>query len=203
MARNPLTAQRGGFLGGLEPLNSLHREMNRLFDEVMGSGLPMGAPGGGTVMDARMDVAETDREIRICAEMPGVAEEDIDVSLSDDVLTIRGEKRFDKKDEKENYHFIERAYGTFQRSLRLPYRVNPEQVRATFENGVLTVTLPKTGERERTRRIQVGRGSGAQSGGTVGGQSGGHITDQAGQPMREPGGTDGQAPQRSAEGGEG
>ena len=110
-----------------------------------------------------MNVSETDKEIRITAELPGVTEQDIEVSLDDDVLTIRGEKKFERKDDKENFHFVERSYGTFQRSLRLPYAVDSEQVQASFENGILTVTVPKTERQERSRRIQVqGRGSTGQ-----------------------------------------
>ena len=76
-----------------------------------------------------MNVSETDKEIRITAELPGVTEQDIEVSLDDDVLTIRGEKKFERKDDKENFHFVERSYGTFQRSLRLPYAVNSSRSR--------------------------------------------------------------------------
>lgn len=171
MARNPLTPSRTGFglLGGNDPFLSLHREMNRLFDDVLrGTGLP--AAGGqrqggvGNFVNASMNVSETENEIRITAELPGVTEQDIDVSLDDDVLTIRGEKKFEQKNEKENFHFVERSYGTFQRSVRLPFPINPEQVQAHFENGVLTVTLPKTAQQERSRRIQVqARGAGGQS----------------------------------------
>ena len=171
MARNPLSpfrsgglAERGGYSG--DPFLSLHREMNRLFDDVLrGSfGVPVqsGEQGGGMMMP-HMDVSETENEVRICAELPGVSEKDVDVSLSDDVLTIRGEKKFERKDDKENYHFVERSYGTFQRSLRLPYAVDPDQVQASFENGVLTVTLPKGKEQERSRRIQVIGSSGQAS----------------------------------------
>lgn len=157
MARNPLSPYRSGFFGNLDPLSSLHREMNRLFDDMLG-GLPaQGGPGGG-VLDARIDVSETDGEIRVCAELPGVSEDDIDVNLQDDLLTIRGEKKFERKDEKENFHFVERSYGTFRRSIRLPAPVDPERVQASFENGVLTVTLPKAPQAERTRRIAVRRG---------------------------------------------
>lgn len=197
MARNPLTPYRGGGLlgGGLDPLFSLHREMNRLFDDFTG-GMPMGAQGQGgmgNIINAQMNVSETENEIRITAELPGVNENDIDVSLNDDVLTIRGEKKFEQKNDKENFHFMERSYGTFQRSLRLPFHVDPEQVRADFENGVLTVTLPKSAQQERTRRIQVQRGQGGtqqigQSGGqSQQGQSGGQSQqDQGG--GQQPGG---------------
>jgi HSP20 family protein len=169
MARNPMTPFRpgGGMVPG-DPVLSLHREMNRLFDDVFrGAGLPAATgsqgQGGGTFVNASMNVSETDKEIRITAELPGVTEQDIDVSLEDDMLTIRGEKKFERTDDKENFHFVERSYGTFQRSLRLPFSIDSEQVQASFENGVLTVTLPKTGRQERSRRIQVqGRGAAGQ-----------------------------------------
>jgi HSP20 family protein len=172
MARNPLTPFGSGFgtPGGSDPFLSLHREMNRLFDDVLrGTGLPAAAgnQGQGRVgnfVNASMNVSETENEIRITAELPGVTEQDIDVSLDDDVLTIRGEKKSERTDDKENFHFVERSYGTFQRSLRLPFPVAPEQVQARFENGVLTVTVPKTGRQERSRRIQVqGQGAGGPS----------------------------------------
>ena len=174
MARNPLTPYRGGGLlgGGFDPLFSLHRDMNRLFEDVLGGGLPFaggssGQGGQGQIINAHMNVSETESEVRVSAELPGIKEDDIDVSLNDDVLTIRGEKRFERKDEKENFHFVERSFGTFQRSIRLPFPVNPEQVQANFENGVLTVTLPKSAQQERTRRIQVQRGSSGSAGGRM------------------------------------
>jgi len=176
MARNPMTPFRpgGGLLPG-DPFLSLHREMNRLFDDVFrGAALPAasGSQGQGDVgafVNASMNVSETDKEFRITAELPGVTEQDIAVSLDDDVLTIRGEKKFERKDDKENFHFVERSYGTFQRSLRLPYAFESEQVRASFENGVLTVTVPKTERQERSRRIQV-QGRGATGQGAPGGR---------------------------------
>ncbi|QRM35771.1 Hsp20/alpha crystallin family protein [Microvirga sp. VF16] len=173
MAHNPMIPFRpsGGMFPG-DPFLSLHREMNRLFNDVFrGTGLPASTGGQGDVgafVNASMNVSETDSEIRITAELPGVTEQDIDVSLDDDVLTIRGEKRFERKDDKENYHFMERSYGSFQRSLRLPYAVESEQIRASFENGVLTVTVPKTERQERSRRIQV-QGRGATGQGATGG----------------------------------
>jgi HSP20 family protein len=86
--------------------------------------------------------------------------------MEDDVLVIRGEKKFERKNEQENYHFVERSYGTFQRALRLPGPVDPEKVQARFENGVLTVTVPKSEQQERSRRIQIqGGGSRSQKGG--------------------------------------
>jgi HSP20 family protein len=167
MARNPLSPFRPGELAGRgfgdDPFMSLHRQMNRLFDDVFrGSiGGSAGGPGqsGGNFVQPQMDVSETENDVRICAELPGVSQDDVDVRLDDDVLTIRGEKKLERKDEKENYHFVERSYGTFQRSLRLPFAVEPEQVKAEFNNGVLTVTLPKSKAQERSRRIQIQGGS--------------------------------------------
>ena len=196
MARNPLTPFRsgGGLLGGGDPFLSLHREMNRLFDDAF-RGAPATAgqgSGAGNFVNALMNVSETDNEIRITAELPGVTEQDIDVSLDDDVLTIRGEKKFERTEggEKESFHFVERSYGTFQRAIRLPFPINPDQVKASFENGVLTVTLPKTAQAERTRRIQV------RAGGAGGG--GGSAADPVAKGMEQAGG--GEAPKGGKEG---
>ncbi len=160
--------------GGADPLLSLHREMNRLFDDVFRgsrSFAPPAAQGGGTsaaAFNASMDVAETDKEVRVCVDLPGVDEKDIDVSLDNDVLTVRGEKKFEqeKGDDQTNYHFVERGYGRFQRSLRLPFQANPDEVKADFQNGVLTVTVPKSAQQARSRRIQIQGASGQATSGT-------------------------------------
>src|SRR5215210_8960517 len=120
-----------------------------------------GPAGQGATLMPHIDVSETEKELKICAELPGVTEKDVEVTLNDDVLTIRGEKKVERTNEQENYHFVERSYGTFQRSLRVPYPVEPDQVQARFEHGVLTVTLPKAEQQQRSRRIQVQAG-GAQ-----------------------------------------
>jgi HSP20 family protein len=140
--------------------------MNRLFDDVYRSGVPTAKGGSvGDLLDTNINVSETENEIRVTAELPGVSEDDIDVRLDDDVLTIRGEKKFERSEggEKEDYHFVERSYGTFQRSLRLPTHVEPDKVQANCDNGVLKITLPKSQHQERTRRIQV-QGQKAQQG---------------------------------------
>ncbi len=162
--------------GGADPLLSLHREMNRLFDDVFRGSRSFAPPtsqGGGAAatFNASMDVSETDKEVRVCVELPGVDEKDIDVSLENDQLTIGGEKKFEqeKGDEKTNYHFVERGYGRFQRALRLPFQANPDEVKATFHNGVLTVTVPKSAEQSRSRRIQI-QGSSGQSSSSAQGQ---------------------------------
>ena len=177
MARVPSLFNPGSLLGvgGNDPFLTLHREMNRLFDDVLrGGSVSAGGQGGGqgdVLLAPHMDVSETDKEVRIQAELPGVSENDIEVSLHEDVLTIRAEKKQERKEEREGVHFSERAFGTFQRSLRLPFQLNPDQVQARFVNGVLSVTMPKTQPQERSRRIQV---QGTQQQASIG-------QDQAGQ----------------------
>jgi len=163
MARNPLSPYRSGGVRFGDPFLSLHREMNRLFDDAFrgAGGQNESGQGGEVALTPHVDVSETADEVRICAELPGVKEEDIDVTLNDDVLTIRGDKKFERKDDKENYHFMERSYGSFQRSMRLPYSVNPDEVRADFENGVLTVSIPKSQQQQRSNKIPI---KGASSG---------------------------------------
>jgi HSP20 family protein len=131
--------------------------MNRLFDDLYRAPAA-GQEGLSNLIEAHMDVSETENEYRVRAELPGVNEEDIDVKLEDDVLTIRCEKRFERSEggEKEDYHFVERSYGTIQRSLRLPTHVDADRVDASYENGVLKITLPKNQQQERSRRIQIG-----------------------------------------------
>ncbi len=163
MARTDLTPFRLGELmerrWGGDPFMSFYRDMNRMFEDAF-RGLPLGSGAGQMVSTPRMDVRETDQEICIETDLPGVSDKDIEVHLEDDVLTIRGERKAERGEEKENYHVIERSMGAFQRSMRLPFRVDPQQVKATFENGVLTVRLPKSPQHTRSRRIEVQPGAG-------------------------------------------
>jgi HSP20 family protein len=165
MARNSMIPFGGNLFGGPDPFLSLHRDMNRLFDDMWrGRGTAQAEGGALPSVQANMNVSETDKEVRVSAELPGVSEKDIDVSLHDDLLTIRGEKRFEEErgDEKENYHFVERSYGSFQRSLRLPFKADASQVQASFHNGVLTVTVPKSSQQQTAHRIQIQAGPSAQ-----------------------------------------
>jgi HSP20 family protein len=173
MARNLMSPLRSGglFERGFEPFFAMQREMNRLFDEIArGSDVPLTTQGNGgaaTLLAPRMDVTETDNELRITAEMPGVAANDVEVRLDDNMLTIRGDKRFEARAERENAHFTERMYGTFQRSLRLPFTIKPEQVQANFENGVLIVTLPKPKEHQKQSQLISVRSKEGQKGAQV------------------------------------
>jgi HSP20 family protein len=126
-------------------------EMDSLFDSFMG-GLPafsgiFGTSGGrGFTLTPHIDVRETDKEIVVEAELPGINEKDISLGLQDGVLTIRGEKKHEHDEEKENYRMMERRYGSFQRSLRLPDTVDEDKVEASFDNGVLKVSVPRRPE---------------------------------------------------------
>jgi HSP20 family protein len=122
-----------------------------------------GTRGGGALMRApETDVIETEHEIRVHVEMPGLKRDNIEVDVENNVLTIRGEKREERTEGKEGrYHLAERRYGTFARSFVLPRDVDADNIQASFEDGVLTVVIPKS-EKARRRRIDVG-GAGAES----------------------------------------
>jgi HSP20 family protein len=166
MARNSLLP----FGYGGDPVLSLHREMNRLFDDMFRGDLGPGGAGRRAaeagVINADMNVSESDKEIRLTVELPGVKPEDVDISLENDILTVRGEKRFEHEDDqkKRNYHFMERSFGSFQRSLRLPFNVRPEDVSADFEHGVLTIVIPKSAQQTQSKKIPIGARGAARPG---------------------------------------
>jgi HSP20 family protein len=141
------------------PFGSLQREVDRLFEE-FSRGLPMLATSALMNIVPRVDVTETDTEIEITAELPGLERKDVEISLEDDVLTIRGEKKIEteqdnKKDgENKNYHLNERSYGVFYRVLQLPPGIDPSTVKATMSNGVLKITIPKPA-RAQAKKIEV------------------------------------------------
>jgi HSP20 family protein len=104
----------------------------------------------------RMDVVETEQAIALTAELPGITEKDVEISIAEGMLTIRGEKRQEHDEKTGDYHLSERSYGSFTRSLRLPENVDEEHIEATVEKGVLTVTIPKTAmPTPEARKIEV------------------------------------------------
>jgi HSP20 family protein len=110
-------------------------------------------------MAPRVDVSETDTELKIEAELPGIDEKDVEVVLSDGRLTIKGEKKQEKEEKKKDYHLLERSYGSFARSIALPFEADPDQVKASFAKGVLTVTVPKPPEvKAKEKKIAIGKG---------------------------------------------
>lgn len=143
-----------GVAGERDPFAVLRREMNSLFDDFFTDverppalALPAFSP--------KVDVKETDGEVRITAELPGVDEKDVEVSVSGDLLTIKGEKKEEKEEKgEERYHF-ERTYGAFRRSLALPCEVNGDKATATYTKGVLTIVLPKVADAKKKATIAV------------------------------------------------
>ena len=144
--------------GGRDPFLSLHREVNRLFDEAL-RGFDTRLPAFAGFPDRggwpSVEISDNEKEIRVTAEVPGLEEKDIEVLLDDGVLTIKGEKRSETEDKEKQ--FSERFYGRFERRIPLGAEVEENKVAADFKNGVLTVTLPKT-ERAQTKakRIAIG-----------------------------------------------
>ena len=134
---------------------SLHREVDRLFDEFSRGFGTLGTRATANLVPS-INVSETDKEIEVTAEMPGLERKDVEVSLEDNVLTIRGEKKIEeeKADEKRNHHLIERSYGVFYRMLELPPGIDPATVQATMTKGVLKITIPKPAHAE-SKRIEV------------------------------------------------
>ncbi|MBI4392132.1 MAG: Hsp20/alpha crystallin family protein [candidate division NC10 bacterium] len=133
-------------------LTSLRKEMERLFDRFWESDLPELAPVGEWT--PRLDLSETKETLVVRAEIPGLEAKDVQISLQDQVLTIKGEKKQEKEEKDEHHYRMERSYGVFARSLRLPVAVDREKVTAKFKNGVLTIALPKAPSAKGTT-IQV------------------------------------------------
>jgi HSP20 family protein len=157
MATQSLTPVRSRSIEPFRPASpflSFYRQANRLFEDVFREFDDTRDFLGG-ILAPSIDVTQNDQETRLTAELPGVRQEDVDVSVDNDVLTIRAEKRIEREAGKDTRHISERAYGTFQRSLRLPQPVDPEQVRAHFDHGVLTVILPRTEQENGQRKIAV------------------------------------------------
>ena len=150
-----------------DPFLAMRREMNRLFDDVFGGfGLPtaFGPALRQMPVAPKIDVSETDNEIQVTAEMPGIDQNDVEVLLEDDRLIIRGEKKEEREDKDRNYHVRERVQGAFSRTLPLPFAPDPNQVKAEFRNGVMTITIPKPQEvKQKQHRIEVQKDTSAPS----------------------------------------
>lgn len=140
-----------------EPWSDLRREIDRVFDSVL-AGLPLGMDGQSQFLPA-MDVEETGDKVRLTLEAPGVSPEDIEITVQNNMLTISGEKRVHRESgsDRDSSHVVERRYGRFERSMMLPETVDADSIAAHFENGVLTVELPKT-PNSRRRTIPIGIG---------------------------------------------
>ena len=174
-----------------DPLLDLHREMNRLFDDVfsVGGGGSSGSSSAAYASAPRLDMHESEQELTIEAELPGVDRADLDVRLDGDLLTISGEKRSQREEKQHNAHLSERSYGRFQRSVQLPFRPEANDVQAEFDGGVLRLRVPKRPEAlEGSRRIEVKEGQRSLQGATR------SASDAGGQAMTSAVGGGDQAP---------
>jgi len=134
-------------------LFSIRDEMDRLFDDVF-THSPFRRGLLEYRWNPRIDIAETTDEIVVKAELPGMTREDVNISITDNVLTLKGEKKQEEEIKEENYHHVERSYGSFQRSFTLPTSVKPEDAKATFKDGILSINVPKR-EEAKPKKIKI------------------------------------------------
>lgn len=135
-------------------MNVLQERMNRLFEDV-NRGWRSDEPASTTTWSPAVDIFETESEIVVKAELPGVDKNSISLNLERNVLTLRGERRFEKETKEENYHRIERSYGSFSRSFSIPATVEEDKIRAEYKDGVLKISLPKR-EQVKPKQIPIG-----------------------------------------------
>ena len=170
MTRVPVELKKGlpALRKGADSFEAFRAEMDRLFDRfTQGFGLPSfgrmfdiesawPAAAPFTGMGPAVDVTEDEKAYAITAELPGLDEKDVEVTVTDGALTIKGEKRAETEEKAKNYHMTERSYGSFQRTFALPEGVDRDHVDANFAKGVLTVTLPKTpAAQKETKKVEI------------------------------------------------
>jgi HSP20 family protein len=157
IANSSLDNRTGQDVAFRDPFAALQTEMNRLFDDVWsGFGTPA-ANVQNAIAAPRVDVQEDDTNLFVQADLPGLSENDVEVTYDDGVLRIAGEKTAEQTDGKRQTHVTERAYGRFERQIPLGRQVNEDKIDASFKDGVLTITLPKAAEKETTKKINVKR----------------------------------------------
>ncbi len=134
-------------------LTQMRREMDRLFDRFSEAWPFRGLAETGRWMPS-VDLSETDKELVVRAELPGMDTKEIDISLSGNVLNIKGERKHEREEKKENFHLVERSSGSFSRTLQLPVDVEADQIKASYKDGILNITMPKT-KAEAVKKIEV------------------------------------------------
>lgn len=136
------------------PIAALQRDMNRLFENFWSRMGDLDWPWGGG--EAKSDVVETKDAVEVSIELPGMDMKDVEVTVTDDMLTVKGEKKIERQEEKKGYYLSERSYGAIYRTIPLPPGVDGEKAEASFKNGVLTIRLPQTPEAQaKVKRIEV------------------------------------------------
>jgi HSP20 family protein len=154
MAIIPWRSSERGLARRDEPFNYLRSQINRIFDDTFGGGSGLAQPRG--IFAPPLDITETEKEVKVCAELPGIESKDLDIAVTDNELTLRGEKRSERGSDEKGEHWTERTYGSFERILPLPAEVDGEKARSEFKNGVLRITLPKReGAKPRQHKINV------------------------------------------------
>lgn len=141
----------------MSPFDVLQDRIDQMFEDFsVGFRMPSVFGNGGFDLTPSLDLHETDKQVLINAELPGVDEKDIDISVADDVLTISGEKKTEFEHKEGDRYRSERSYGRFSRSVSLPFKINPDKVEAKFDKGVLKLTIPKPAEaQQQTRKIAI------------------------------------------------
>lgn len=144
--------------------DDFRKEMDDLVGSFFGGERRWPAPGKAWanlpagVVNPAIDVTENDDAITLTAELPGIAEEDVDLTVREGVIMLKGEKKHERDEEKDNVHVIERSYGSFQRSMPVPDRVDADKISAKFDKGVLKVVMPKKAEaKSPSRKIDIGK----------------------------------------------
>jgi HSP20 family protein len=139
-----------------DPISSLQRAMNSLFEDFVRTEMdwprPLGSSESGSASNTfspRCDVCETDKDLQIVAEMPGIDPKDVRLSVQDNILSIEGEKRVQRDENKNRYQLSERSFGYFRRDIPLPQGIDENAIKAKFHEGVLTIVAPKTAEAQR------------------------------------------------------
>jgi len=143
-----------GTLMNREPFRDIQNEMNRLFDSFFGRPLGTATGTGSRAWMPVVDMYETKDDLILSFELPGVREKEVSVSITGDLLTVKGERQFNQELNNDNYHHMERAYGKFERTVQLPMHVQAGRVTATSRDGVLEVKLPKA-EEVRPKEIKI------------------------------------------------
>lgn len=173
MARNLMSlGDRPNLSRPDDPFGTLRRELTRMFDEAFGGFLSGSGDRSGSLIP-RVDMRERDDAIEIEAELPGVDEKDIEVTLDNDTLTIKAEKKLENRQSREGYYVSERSYGMFLRSLHVPAGIDPNKVNASFSKGVLKIVLPKPADAQgKSKKIEVKAGPSAGAPGPASGPTG-------------------------------
>ncbi|MCJ7565356.1 MAG: Hsp20/alpha crystallin family protein [Candidatus Aminicenantes bacterium] len=132
---------------------TLREKMNRLFEDVF-TGQSEGKELAASTWAPAVDIFETENDLVMTAEVPGIDEKDIEIKIEDNTLILKGARKFEKETKEENYHRIERSYGSFYRAFTLPNSIDPEKIQAEHENGVLKITMPKRTEL-KPRKVKI------------------------------------------------